>query len=149
MTEIIGTDHPLEETERKVLSVLLDTLLPPSDDGVMPGAGQMDLLAFMDNPLNAEFVRVVQEATAWLGEEFASLDADQRVQRVSAFNTGNPEAFSQIYMQALAVYYRQDAVLRAIGSREGPPFPRGNDVADGDMSLLDPVIGNAKGYRPA
>ncbi len=148
MSEIISTDHPLTGPEQVTLVALLHTLIPASEDSRLPGAGDMELRAFMDNVLKPEFGRVVQEALASLGEDFAEAGPAQQEERVSAFSASHPEAFSQIYLQALAVYYRQDAVLRGIGSGEGPPFPRGNDVADGDMTLLDPVISNPKPYRP-
>ena len=41
----------------------------------------------------------------------------------------------------------------SIGAREkigvvrGPVFPQGNDVAQGDLSLVDPVIENAERFR--
>ncbi len=149
MSGIIGTDHPLTESQQAVLTALLNTLIPPSDDGRLPGAGNLDLLDFMESALNPDFKTVVQEAIHTLGEEFADTTPDVRAERVSAFNAGHPALFAEIYQQALAVYYRQDEVLRGIGSGEGPPFPRGNDVADGDMTLLDPVIANPKPYRSA
>ena len=149
MSEIIGTDHPLNDAQRAILVALLNTLIPPEDDGRLPGAGTLDLLAFMDNALSPEFDRVVHEAIEALGEDFADTTPAEQEARVSTFSASQPEAFSQLYLQALAVYYRQDAVLRGIGSGEGPPFPRGNEVADGDMTLLDPVIANPKPYRPA
>ncbi len=149
MSEIIGTDHPFNDAQRAIVVALLDTLIPPSDDRRLPGAGKLDLLAFMDNALNPDFEGIVHDAIKTLGEDFAGTSPAEREARVTAFSTTHPEAFSQLYMQALAVYYRQDAVLRGIGSGEGPPFPRGNEVAEGDMTLLDPVIANPKPYRPA
>jgi len=38
-------------------------------------------------------------------------------------------------------------VLRAIGVGAGPPFPRGNTVEQGDLSLLDPVLGSSTNWR--
>jgi hypothetical protein len=38
-------------------------------------------------------------------------------------------------------------VRRAIGVVQGPVFPQGNEVVQGDLSLLDPVIENADRYR--
>jgi hypothetical protein len=149
MTDIISTDHPLNDDHRAILVALLDTLIPASDDGRLPGAGNLDLREFMDNPLNSGFESTVREAIDFLGEAFSGASPAAREERVGAFSTTQPEAFSQIYLQALAVYYRQDAVLRGIGGGEGPPFPRGNEVAEVGLSLLDPVVANPKPYRPA
>ena len=38
-------------------------------------------------------------------------------------------------------------VLEGIGVGSGPPFPRGNTLEAGDLSLLDPVIAHSKTYR--
>ena len=149
MSNVISTDHPLSDGERATLTVLLDTLIPPSEDGAMPGAGDLDLRVFMDNPLNPEFDAVVRNVLGELGENFATLDSAAQETRVANLQTQSPADFAALYMQTLAVYYQQDSVLRGIGSREGPPFPRGNEVIDGDMSLLDPVVANPKLYRPA
>ena len=149
MSEIIRTDHPLDADQQAILAALLNTLIPPGDDGRLPGAGSLDLREFMDNVLNPDFEGVVQSAIDTLGEAFTALSTAEQEARVAELSTTHPDAFSELYLQALAVYYRQDAVLRGIGSGEGPPFPRGNDVADGDMTLLDPVIANPKPYRQA
>jgi hypothetical protein len=49
----------------------------------------------------------------------------------------------------MACYYRDDRVLTGIGSHAGPPFPRGNEVPEGDLSLLDSVQASSKSYRKA
>ena len=149
MSEIIRTDHPLDDVQQATLVALLNTLIPPSDDGRLPGAGSLDLRAFMDNVLNPDFERAVKDTIETLGEAFAALSTAEQEAQVTSLSTTHPDAFAALYLQALAVYYRQDAVLLGIGSGEGPPFPRGNDVADGDMTLLDPVITNPKPYRQA
>ncbi len=149
MTNIISSDHPLSNDQRAILAALLDTLIPASDDDTMPGAGGLDSLEFMNNILNPDFSQVVISAINFLGTEFLDLSGDAREARVEALHSELPNEFAALYTQVLAVYYRQDEVLRGIGSREGPPFPRGNEVADGDMSLLDPVIAKPKHYRPA
>ena len=38
-------------------------------------------------------------------------------------------------------------MLEAIGVGVGPPFPRGNTVEPGDLSLLDPVSKNKTTWR--
>ena len=149
MSNLIGTDHPLTAVQRESLSALLDVLIPPSEDGRLPGAGSQDLDAFLDHATATDFPQTVRAALDTLGRDFVTLTAAEREARVTRYSEAEPEAFAQLYLQTLAVYYRRGEVLRAIGSGEGPPFPRGNDVADGDLSLLDPVLAKPKVYRPA
>jgi hypothetical protein len=44
-------------------------------------------------------------------------------------------------------YYQDDRVRRNIGVVTGAPFPQGNEVMPGDLSLLDPVIENSDRHR--
>ncbi|MEM8769140.1 MAG: hypothetical protein AAGE43_16960 [Pseudomonadota bacterium] len=148
MTNIIGTDHPLTAAQRDALNALLDTLIPPSDDGQMPGAGTQDLDAFLDNPTVTGFEQTVCTMLDALGTDFATVSPAEREARVSGYQGTSPESFNEVYLQTLAMYYRRPEVLQGIGSGEGPPFPRGNEVADGDLSLLDPVLRDPKVYRP-
>ena len=149
MSEIIGTDHPFSASERGVLVALLNTLIPSSEDGRLPGAGSLDLRDFLSSAPDPSFEQVVRDAVEVLGDDFADTNPAVREERVAEFSATHAEAFSQLYLQTLAVYYRQDEVLRGIGSGEGPPFPRGNEVVEGDTGLLDPVIANPKAFRPA
>lgn len=149
MTDIIGTDHPLTLVQRDALVALLDVLIPPSEDGRLPGAGGQDLDEFMDNVLVADFDQTVLAMLDALGSNFVAANPAEQAERVTRYQDAEPDAFAQIYLQTLAVYYRRGDVLRALGSGEGPPFPRGNDVLEGDLSLLDPVLTEPKAYRPA
>ena len=147
MTNLIGTDQPFSDAQLPVLRALLDTLIPAEQDGQMPGAGDLDPAEFVNNPQSPDFDEIVARVLEWLGPEFAGMTAAQQEERVEALSRDLPGEFAGVYMQTLAVYYRQNEVLRAIGSGEGPPFPRGNEVPEGDLSLLDPVVRADHGYR--
>ena len=41
---IITSDNPLSEARQEKLTALLNVIIPPSDDGKLPGAGEMDLV---------------------------------------------------------------------------------------------------------
>jgi hypothetical protein len=44
-------------------------------------------------------------------------------------------------------YYLNPGVLRALNKHVDPPFPRGNDLEQGDWSLLDPVKNREPFFR--
>ena len=45
--DLITTDHPLSDDERRKLSALADTLVPASEDGRMISAGDLDVAAYI------------------------------------------------------------------------------------------------------
>jgi hypothetical protein len=49
----------------------------------------------------------------------------------------------------LQCYYRDDRVVRSLGLRPRPPYPKGHVLEDGDWSLLDPVRARAPLWRRA
>jgi len=147
MTDIISSDHPLSSEQQKILSALLDTVIPCSDDGSMPSAADLDLVAWLTTNV-AEFLPVLPAILAHFYLDFTGLSLKQRVEAVTAFSQTEPELFNAFLFQVYCCYYEDDRVLVGIGSAAGAPFPRGNTVPDGDLSLLDAVTNLGKQYRP-
>jgi len=142
----IASDHPIPAAERRVLDRLLDLMIPESADGVMPGAGTLDLYR--------ERARLTDAAVATLREGvrgldalartrfqagFDALDAERAMTLVNEYRGLAPEFFGVFVTQSAARYYQHDRVLLALGLEARAPWPQGNQIADGDWSLLDPV----------
>lgn len=143
---IITTDHPLTPAQQETLSALLDTLVPASDDGIMPSARELDFVSHLGEQA-ADFLPALPAVLNGFGEGFAGKPIADRVEIVKAFSTGQPEIFEALLFQTYNCYYQDDRVLTGIGSTAGPPFPRGNTVDAGNLSLLDPVVKRGKTYR--
>jgi hypothetical protein len=146
--DVIATDQPLTPSQQDILSALLDTLVPASDDGTMPSARDLDFLGYL-NAQAPDFIPVLAEITAQFDGHFASAPLTQRVAEVQTFSQRQPELFEGLVFHTYAGYYQDDRALVGIGMAAGPPFPRGNSVEAGDLSLLDPVVEKSKGYRRA
>jgi hypothetical protein len=144
--KVIATDHPLTTTKQQTLSSLLDTIMPASDDGHMPSARDLDLMGYL-NEQAQEFIPVLVEIVGHFDDQFYSLSAADRYAVVDAFSQDRPELFRALISHTYACYYQDDDVLEGIGLAAGPPFPRGNTVEAGDLSLLDPVLRNSQTYR--
>ena len=78
---------------------------------------------------------------------FVEQPLDRRCERVSAFGADHPETFARLLVRVYDCYYQDDRVRTAIGAVPGAPFPQGNEVTAGDLSLLDPVIANTARHR--
>ena len=146
MSDVISTDRRLTGPQRAVLDALLDTLLPASEDGVMPSAAQVDFNAYLS--MQAEdFIPELISTLQHFDVSFAGLSLAERCQRVSDFSTANPEQFQSLLMHVYDCYYQNDRVRAQIGVVAGAPFPQGHQVTPGDLSLLDPVIENSARHR--
>ena len=145
-SNVITSDQPLTSEQAALLSSLLDVIIPASDDGVMPGAGELDLVSYLREQ-TPEVVATIRQASSFFEFDFPSKSATERHQLVVEFSVTEPEMFNTLLFQSYACYYQNDRVLTGLGLAAGPPFPRGNSVDSGDLTTLDKVVQNAKGYR--
>lgn len=143
MAELISSDRPIG---REALAVLLDTLLPASDDGRMPSAAGLDFVAHLER-FDPEYLPQLAQVLRAFDDAFARLDLQARVAVVGQFASAEPAAFHELLRRVYDCYYQSEPVRIAIGATPGPPFPQGNTVAGGDLTLLDPVIRNSERFR--
>jgi len=148
MSKTIASDNPFSEEQLCKLKALLDTLLPPADDGSRPGAGDMDLVNWLSGRAE-ELLAPITAVLDGLVEDFDDLELESRVQIVQALSESQPELFQALLFHTYACYYQDDRVLNGIGLPASPPFPRGNSIEEGDLSMLDPVMKRDRGYRKA
>ena len=141
-----ATDHLLSSTQQKCLSALLDTIMPAAEDGSMPSAGKMDFLGFI--LAQAEnFMPALVQILDQLDEKFANDPLAARVARLEDFARADKKAFNRLLVRVYDCYYQDDQVRVLIGIKPSPPFPQGNTVEPGDLSLLDAVVERGQGYR--
>ncbi|MDE0692234.1 MAG: hypothetical protein OXI55_08335 [Gammaproteobacteria bacterium] len=144
--ELIASDAPFTDAQRVILGALADTLVPASDDGVMPSAKDLDLAGYLARNAS-DFLAELAEVLARFDDGFVSEPLDARCERMQAFSEAEPESFGRLLAEVYGCYYQDARVLEGIGVGAGPPFPRGNTVEPGDLSLLDPVLANPTNWR--
>lgn len=150
MSELIISDRPAGARELATLEALLDTLVPASADGRMPSAATLDFIGHLER-FDADYLPQLAKVLRALEAPFPALDLAARVAVVTRFSEAERHAFRQLVQRVYDAYYQDDRVRAAIGMNAGPPFPHGNTVPAGDLSLLDPVLRNRDrhGYRRA
>lgn len=146
MSSILSTDHPFTPTEKQALGGLLDTLVPASADGLKPSAADVDFAQYLIQQ-DAEFIPDVKSVLAVLGDIFSDTEIEQRYERVLAYSNEDPRAFRELLSRVYDCYYQDPRVRSAIGVVSGAPFPQGNQIVSGDLSLLDPVIAEEDRHR--
>jgi hypothetical protein len=142
----LSNHPPLTESQRAVLTSLLDTLVPASEDGEMPSAAEVGFEVYLQTQAR-DFVPELLDVLQQLGPTFAELSPGARHEQVSEFSSGDPTKFGSLLARVYDCYYQNDQVRERIGVVRGAVFPQGNEVTQGDLSLLDPVIGNSERYR--
>lgn len=143
---IISSDHPLDASQRQIFNAIVDTLIPASEDGAMPSASEFDVAAFISEKA-PELAARLGEIVGYFDVDFPAQPPEARCERLTAFQSAHPDLFEPLLFTTYARYYQEDRVLVGIGSKAGPPFPQGNTVKPGDLSLLDPVVELNKHYR--
>lgn len=143
---IISSDHALTTAQQEILSALADAIVPASDDGALPSAGDLDVGTHVST-FHDEYLADLKGVLAHFEGGFSSLDLATRVEQVNVFSEDSPGLFRGLLTHVYACYYQDDRVLDAIGVGKGAPFPRGNEVESGDLSLLDPVADSTITWR--
>jgi hypothetical protein len=147
----IGSAVLLTEKQQQTLMAVLNLIIPPSDDGRMPGAAEYDIWGYVGaeaHPLiRDQLERLNEQALAQHDKPFAALDEAAAQSMVTQIQTAESDFMRDLANQTVACYYQQDRVLIAIGMEARAPFPRGYEVAAGDLSLLDPVRARGRVYR--
>jgi len=152
--DIIQSDNPLSKDQTRTLASILDMIIPPSDDGRMPGASEVDVPAYIQEQ-SGEAIPLIVEGLASLDEmsetkynkDFSAITGSDRQELLGQLQTAQPLFVQTLVSLTVTCYYQHDRVLEALGMRPGPPFPEGYEVEAGDLSLLDPVRKRGKLYR--
>ena len=94
-SNVITSGQPLTSEQAELLSSLLNVIIPPSDDGVMPGAGELDLVSYLREQ-TPEVVATIRQASSFFEFDFPSKSATERHQLVVEFSVTEPEMFNTL-----------------------------------------------------
>jgi hypothetical protein len=132
-----------------LLDAVLDTLIPPSEDGRMPGAGSLGLA----ETVRAQTADASDVVAAGLGAvesaRFAELDLEDRVSVLRALESSHPAFVATLYAPTCTAYYQHPRVRTALGLEARPPHPKGYELEAGNLDALERVRARGKLYRDA
>lgn len=146
--------NKLTDDQIHALASVLDAIIPPTEDGAFPGAGEIGLAGIL-NQKAPEFVPVLAAGLVALAElmarrevtDFVSLDTDAKRSLLEEVASQQPTFLPGLLFQTYSNYYQHPRVLEALGLHARAPYPLGYDLESGDMSLLDPVRRRGPRYR--
>ncbi|HUX24262.1 MAG TPA: gluconate 2-dehydrogenase subunit 3 family protein [Burkholderiales bacterium] len=144
----------LTAAQLAILDAVLNLIVPPSADGRMPGAAEVGVPAYLfaEAPdavpvLRLELEELEQGSRGRYALGFAELKEGERRTLIESMRAQAPSFLSRLAMETLACYYQHDRVLEGLGMEARPPYPKGYQVVQGDLSLLAPVRARGKIYR--
>ncbi len=147
------TNNPgFSADEKHVLASVLDEIIPPSSDGRLPGAGQIGIASYIDQALQK-----TPELRSMIAQGLSDLDALARRRNAPSFaalsqedklELLNAQAFVlPLTFHAYVGYYQHDRVVETLGLEARPPHPKGYQMEQNDLTLLDGVRRRPKLYR--
>lgn len=141
------TDTPTPLRDPAFMEAFLDLVIPSSDDGRMPGAGRLGMVADLAARLEADqavgpsvhagLLAVRDAALARDPAGFAALPSHVRAEVVEAELAAHPMLMMGLALHLYQVYYQHPRVLEGLGEPPRPPFPEGYDVEETDPQLLE------------
>lgn len=136
--------HPLNDAA--FMEALLDLVIPPSKDGVMPGAGSLGLGAAVAATIEADarFGPPVVQGLAAIADSAAAkqpgglpaLQPAERLEIVQAVLAEHPNLMTSVARYLYPAYYQHPRVLEGLGEPARPPFPEGFEIEPTDERLL-------------
>jgi hypothetical protein len=134
-------DFAFSADEERLLVGLLDAVVPPSRDGRLPGAGELDLVAQIARTVReTPMLRPVVEYGMSALAELAAKRPDGDVRAVlEEFAAGDQFFMPAFLFLVYSTYYQNPRVLAALGLEARPPHPKGHEMEPIDLTLLDPV----------
>ena len=158
MTDI----HPWSEDQGRLLTGLLDVIVPASADGRVPAAGALGIAGFLvskasaDPALAVSLREVLSHAAALAearGANFDDLDAAGRMAVVEALEREAADAFTALLWHTYMGYYSRADVRPHFGLSDRPTQPEGYELPEDDpdelADMLAPVRARGRCYRPS
>ena len=141
---------------RETLKSVLDEVIPVSQDGRLPGAGELGLASEIEQALleTPALVPAIEQGLAALeqgadrrGSCFAELEPRDKLDVMNEVAAAQPALLPSLVFHCYVRYYQHPRVVEALGLEARPPHPKGYELAMGDLTLLDAVRDRPKVYR--
>ncbi len=149
-------DDRLAADAKRVLSSVLDQLIPERLDVELPGAGELGVGEVVIRAqgdalpaLKAVLCELDAQATSGGAADFSALPHEERAALLAEVDAANPGFLPGLIFHAYTAYYQQPRVVEALGLEARPPYPKGYELEMGDLGLLDPVRERKGLYREA
>ena len=143
--------HTFTQQEKHLLRRLAGSIISASDQLQLPGADDEAIFGELLRRVErkGELHQAMVDFFAEFGgiETVANLDEPDFQALMDVVQTKQHRFLATTLTLVVQSYYQNPGVLRALSKDVDPPFPRGNDLEQGDWSLLDPVKKRTSFFR--
>ena len=142
----------LDKEQNRTLTSLLNLIIPASEDGKMPGASDIGFIDYINNEnqlslIQEGLIRIIDETNNQYCQEFSALSVADQLTIVNVLKRELFRFFTDLTTQVVQYYYQHNDIQKAMGLDARPPFPNGQILEEGDLSLLEAVYLRGKIYR--
>jgi hypothetical protein len=143
------------EKQRKILDTIMDEIIPPSDNGKIPGAGALGVADFLPaaRPYATDPIKSALTLINFVGEDFIKLPRPARVAILKKSELEHAEAFATLIRVTYMGYYSRSDIRPHFGVGSHPIHPQGYTVLPESHELMNeltaPVRQRGKVYRNA
>ncbi len=142
----------LNNEEEETLQTLLNLIIPSSEDGKMPSATEVGFLNYLNKNKQISWIqegllKIIEESQKKYGKNFQKLSSSEQSELIDNLKRSFLKFFNRLTTEVIKCYYQNDTVLDGIGVDAHPPFPNGQILEEGDLSLLEAVYLRGKIYR--
>ena len=142
----MSDDTKYSDEEARALAVLLDEIIPQSDDGRLPGAGEIGLVDYIAEkapelrPVMLQGLAALDTLAAERGASgFAALAPPDRRDVLNRHASANPGFLPGLIFHTYNGYYQDTRVLEGLGLEARPPHPLGYEMAPTDFARFAPL----------
>jgi hypothetical protein len=143
--------HSYTQQEKRLLRRLAGSIIGASEPLNLPGADEENIFSELLRRVEREdkLRQGMVDFFAEFGgvETVANLDDTDFQALMEIVKIKQHMFLATVLVLVTQSYYQNSEVLRALNKHDGPPFPRGNDLEQGDWSLLDPVKNRVPLFR--
>ena len=147
----------LTAEQKRNLAYVLDDIVPASAERRLPGAGELGVGTYVEETLRRtpmlwemvlQGLSALEELTRARGAKtLGDLSENERGEVLRELGNSVNSFPPPLMLQAFAGYYQHPRVLEALGLEARPPHPKGYEMGEDDLGILEPVRRRAKMFR--
>jgi hypothetical protein len=132
------------------MQAFLDLVIPPSDDGKLPGAGSLDVAAQVAGQIEADpmlgpmviaGINAIHDAALTRdGAGLPALSPAVGAEVVESQLAAHPALMIGMALHLYPAYYQHPRVLAGLGEPPRPPFPEGYTLEPTDPALMQKLL---------
>lgn len=137
--------------EECVLDAALNFLIPAESAKNLPSGREIfdrtNFLANIPTWFNEGVLKVDEESQRIHSTDFSNLKLTQQQGLLKESQRKFSVLLNNLMIQLIEQYYQSGTVLKGIGYGDRAPFPDGNDIPEGDLTLLESVYEKGRIYK--